>query len=194
MKPETDLVPTPSQTVGPFFAIELTTVEHCFKCVAGPQAQGERAWITFRVLDGDGVPVDDAMLEIWQADSNGKYNHPDDVQTKKLDPGWMGFGRIATGEDGNCGLETIRPGGVAQSAPTQAPHLTVAVFARGMPKQLYTRVYFAGDAANDEDPILQLVSSERRETLMARPDPARPGDWSFDIRLQGDKETVFFDV
>ncbi len=194
MKPETDLVPTPSQTVGPFFAIELTTVEHCVKCVASPQAQGKRVWITFRVLDGDGVPVDDAMLEIWQADSNGKYNHPDDVQPKKLDPGWIGFGRIATGEDGCCLLETIRPGNVAQSAPAQAPHLTVAVFARGMPKQLYTRVYFAGDAANDEDPILQLVPSERRETLLARPDPARPGYWSFDIRLQGDKETVFFDV
>jgi protocatechuate 3,4-dioxygenase, alpha subunit len=193
LKPDTEPVPTPSQTVGPFFAIELTTDEHCVKCVTGPQTQGKRVWITFRVLDGDGVPVDDAMLEIWQADSNGKYNHPEDVQPKKLDPGWMGFGRIATGEDGGCVLETIRPGRVAQSTP-QAPHLTIAVFARGMLKPLYTRVYFAGDAANDEDPILRLVPPERRETLLARPDSARPGYWSFDIRLQGDQETVFFDV
>ena len=193
MKRDTDLVPTPSQTVGPFFAIELTTDEHCVQCVAGPQAQGKRVWIKFRVLDGDGVPVNDAMLEIWQADTNGRYNHPDDVQPKKLDPGWMGFGRIATGDDGSCELETIRPGLVAQGA-AQAPHLTLAVFARGMLKQLYTRVYFAGDAVNEEDPILRLVPPARRETLLARPDPARPGYWSFDIRLQGDQETVFFDV
>lgn len=193
MKTDTDLVPTPSQTVGPFFAVELTTDEHCIKCVAGPEDQGERLGIRFRVLDGDGVPVDDAMLEIWQADSHGKYNHPEDVQPKKLDPGWMGFGRIATGDDGSCVLETIKPGRVAQGT-AQAPHLTIAVFARGMLKPLYTRLYFAEDAANGEDPILRLVPSERRETLLARPDPARPGCWSFDIRLQGDQETVFFDV
>ena len=193
MKRDTDLVPTPSQTAGPFFAIELTTDEHCVKCVAGPQAGGERAWITFRVLDGDGVPVNDAMLEIWQADSNGKYNHPDDMQPKKLDPGWRGFGRVATGEDGTCVLETIRPGCVGPGTQ-QAPHLTIAVFARGMLKPLYTRVYFTGDAANDEDSILGLVPPERRETLLARPDPGRPGYWFFDVRLQGDRETVFFDV
>ncbi len=188
-----DLVPTPSQTVGPFFAIELTTGEHCVQCVASPQAKGERVWITFRVFDGDGAPVHDAMLEIWQADSNGKYNHPDDIQPKSLDPGWKGFGRIATGADGSGVLETIRPGRVVQGTP-QAPHLTLAVFARGMLKPLYTRVYFAGDAANDEDPILALVPPDRRETLLARPDSAPPGYWSFDVRLQGDQETVFFDV
>ena len=193
MKPDEGLTPTPSQTVGPFFQIELTTDEHCVRSVAGPQAQGKPVWISFRVLDGDGVPVDDAMLEIWQANSNGKYNHPEDVQPKELDPGWIGFGRIATGEDGSCVLETIKPGRVAH-ATLQAPHLAVAVFARGMLKQLYTRVYFAGDAANDEDPILQLVPPDRRDTLMARPDPARAEYWLFDVRLQGDQETVFFDV
>ena len=193
MKPDTDLVPTPSQTVGPFFKIELTADGHCVNCVAGPQAQGERLWIKFRVLDGDGAPVDDAMLEIWQADANGKYNHPDDPQPKQLDPGWIGFGRIATGEDGSCLLETIKPGPVASNT-LQAPHLTIAVYARGMLKQLYTRVYFAGDAANDRDPILQSVPPDRRDTLMARPDSARPGHWLFDVRLQGSQETVFFDV
>jgi protocatechuate 3,4-dioxygenase alpha subunit len=193
LNPDTNLVPTPSQTVGPFFRIELTADEHCTRCVAGPQAKGERVWITFRVLDGDGAPVNDAMLEIWQADSNGKYNHADDSQPKPLDPGWTGFGRLATGEDGSCVLETIKPGPVPNGT-LQAPHLTLAVFARGMLKQLYTRVYFAGDAANDKDPVLQLAPPERRDTLMARPDPARPGYWLFDVILQGDRETVFFDV
>ena len=193
MKPEMDLVPTPSQTVGPFFKIELTTDEHCVKCVAGPQAKGDRVWIKFRVLDGDCVPVNDAMLEIWQADANGKYKHPDDLQPGKLDPSWIGFGRLATGEDGSCELESIRPGRVGYNA-LPAPHLTVAVFARGMLKQLYTRVYFSGDPANDEDPTLQLVPPDRRNTLMAQPDPAGPGHWLFDVRLQGDQETVFFDV
>lgn len=188
-----DSVPTASQTVGPFFQIELTTDEHCVRCIAGPKEKGERAWITFRVLDGDGVPVDDAMLEIWQADSNGKYNHPDDPQPGMPDQDWIGFGRLATGEDGSCVLETIKPGCVRHNS-TQAPHLTVAVFARGMLKQLYTRVYFAGDAETDRDPILSLVPAERRDTLMAKPDSARPGHWRFDVRLQGEQETVFFDV
>jgi protocatechuate 3,4-dioxygenase alpha subunit len=193
LSPDTNLVPTPSQTVGPYFRMELTTDEHCVRRVAGPHVKGEHAWITFRVLDGDGVPVNDAMLEIWQADSNGKYNHPDDPQPKQPDPGWIGFGRLGAGEDGRCVLETIKPGRVSNGT-LQAPHLTVAVFARGMLKQLYTRVYFAGDAANDEDPILQLVPQDRRDTLLAQPDPARPGHWMFDVRLQGDLETVFFDV
>jgi protocatechuate 3,4-dioxygenase alpha subunit len=187
------LVPTPSQTVGPFFKIELTTDEHCVKCIAGPNTPGERAWITFRVLDGDGVPVDDAMLEIWQADANGRYHHPDDPRPGTPDPDWLGFGRIATGADGSCVLETIRPGCVRHNT-LQAPHLTVAVFARGMLKQLHTRVYFAGDLANEQDPVLSLVPADRRDTLMAKPDSARPGHWSFEMRLQGDQESVFFDV
>ncbi|HZQ19917.1 MAG TPA: protocatechuate 3,4-dioxygenase subunit alpha [Terriglobales bacterium] len=193
MKVETEFVPTPSQTVGPFFAIELTTDEHCVRCIAGPHAQGERIWITFRVLDGDGLPVDDAMIEIWQADSNGKYNHPDDVQSKPLDNGWIGFGRLATREDGTCVLETIKPGRVGHNLP-QAPHVSIAIFARGMMKQLFTRAYFAGDPANDEDPILSRMPAARRETLFAHPDLNNPGHWRFEIRLQGDRETVFFDV
>jgi protocatechuate 3,4-dioxygenase, alpha subunit len=193
LRANTDLVPTPSQTVGPFFKMELTTDEHCVTCVAGAQAKGERVWITFRVLDGDGAPVDDALLEIWQADSNGKYNHPDDPQPKPIDAGWVGFGRLGSREDGTCVLETIKPGRVPGNT-LQAPHLALAVFARGMLKQLYTRVYFSGDAANDDDPVLQLIPPERRETLMARPDASRPGDWLFDVILQGDRETVFFDV
>jgi protocatechuate 3,4-dioxygenase, alpha subunit len=184
---------TPSQTVGPFFQIELTTDEHCVSCISGPQATGERVWITFRVLDGAGAPVDDAMLEIWQADSRGKYNHPDDPQSGSPDPGWIGFGRLASAKDGRCELETIKPGTVRHNI-TQAPHLTIAVFARGMLKQLYTRVYFAGEVGNDADPVLSLVPADRRDTLVAKPDPGRPRHWHFDVRLQGEQETVFFDV
>lgn len=203
-----DFVPTPSQTVGPFFHFELTTDEHCVRCIAGPQAEGERIWITFRVLDGDGAPLNDAMLEIWQADANGIYNHPDDPRSKegreqnaaRADSAqkWLGFGRLATSEDGSCELETIKPGTVAgnasQGKAAQAPHLNIAVFARGMLKQLYTRVYFAGDESNAADPVLNLVPESRRATLLARPDPSRPNHWRFDVRLQGGQETVFFDV
>lgn len=205
-----DSVPTPSQTVGPFFHFELTTDEHSVRCIAGPQAEGERIWITFRVLDGDGAPLNDAMLEIWQADANGIYNHPDDPRSKengakdvaRADSAqkWLGFGRLATSEDGSCELETIKPGKVAgppsQGSTAQAPHLNVAVFARGMLKQLFTRVYFAGDAsnANIEDPVLNLVPESRRATLLAQPVPSRPNHWRFDVHLQGEQETVFFDV
>lgn len=188
-----DLVPTPSQTVGPFFKIELTADEHCVPCLARPNTKGERAWITFRVLDGEGAPVDDAMLEIWQADSTGRYNHPDDPRRGTPEEGWAGFGRVATGQDGSCVLETIRPGSVSYNS-VQAPHLNVAVFARGMLKQLYTRVYFAGDAANESDPVLARVPPDRRDTLLAKPDSSHPGHWKFDLRLQGEQETVFFDV
>jgi protocatechuate 3,4-dioxygenase alpha subunit len=190
-----DLVPNPSQTVGPFFHFCLTTEKTCVGAIAGPQAKGERVLLTVRVLDGDGVGLGDAMIEIWQANAEGKYNHPDDLQQKTADPSFLGFGRMGTTEDGLCEFETIKPGRVPGPGDTlQAPHLNLAVFARGMLKQLYTRIYFAGDPANQEDPVLALVPAERRETLMAHPDTARPGGWRFDLRLQGENETAFFDV
>ena len=190
-----DLVPTPSQTVGPFFHFCLTTEKNCVGCIAGPQVKGERVWLTIRVVDGNGEGLPDAMIEIWQADSEGKYNHPDDWQQKKVDPEFLGFGRMGTSESGICEFETIRPGRVPGPGNTpQAPHLNVAVFARGMLKQLYTRIYFAGDPVNPEDPVLALVPAERRETLIAHPDSARPGGWRFAVRLQGEDETVFFDI
>lgn len=195
MRADTDFVPTPSQTVGPYFAIGLTTEKHCVGCIAGAQVKGDRLWIRFRVIDGDGVPVNDAMIEIWQANAEGKYNHPDDRQDKAIEASFLGFGRLGTGEDGSCEFETIRPGRIpGVDGVLQAPHLSVAVFARGMLKQLYTRVYFFGDPANSEDPILALVPPARRETLLARQDSSRPSHWNLDIHLQGDEETVFFDV
>ncbi|HEX3352111.1 MAG TPA: protocatechuate 3,4-dioxygenase subunit alpha [Terriglobales bacterium] len=190
-----DLVPTPSQTVGPFFHFCLTTDKNCVACIAGPKVRGERVWLSIRVLDGNGEAINDAMIEIWQANSEGKYNHPDDPQPKPVEPEFLGFGRMGTAKDGSCEFETIKPGRVpGPEAVLQAPHLNVAVFARGMLKQLYTRIYFAGDAANREDPVFALVPAERRETLMAHPDPTHPGGWRFNVRLQGDDETVFFDV
>jgi protocatechuate 3,4-dioxygenase, alpha subunit len=189
-----DLTPTPSQTVGPFFHFCLTTQKCCIKRIAGPRAKGERVWLKIRVVDGDDVPVDDAMVEIWQANAEGKYNHPDDPQQKSVDSEFVGFGRLGTEEDGSCEFETIRPGRVPGPGDAlQAPHLNIAVFGRGMLKQLFTRVYFADDPANPDDPVLALVPPSRRETLLARPD-ASPGHWHFDIHLQGAQETVFFDV
>ena len=188
------LVPTASQTVGPYFYLGLTG-PRSVESLTGPHAQGEPITITFRVLDGEGQPVPDAMLEIWQADANGKYKHLEDTQAKPLDPDCEGYGRMGTDGAGRCGFQTIKPGRVpGPKDRLQAPHLNLSVFARGLLKRLATRVYFAGEAANDEDFVLSLVPEERRGTLLARPDSARPGFWQFDVRLQGEQETVFFDV
>ena len=189
-----DLIPTASQTAGPYLHLGMTATRSV-KCIAAPQTTGERVWLTCRVIDGDGAPVDDAMVEIWQANAEGKYNHPDDTRRMAADSAWFGFGRMATAEDGSCEFETIKPGRVPGSGNVlQAPHLNLAIFARGMLKQLCTRVYFAGDPANSDDAVIALVPPPRRETLLAQPDPARPGHWRFDIHLQGGQETVFFDV
>ena len=185
-----DTVPTPSQTVGPFFHFCLTKPEHCISRLTGPQTKGERVFLVCRVFDGEGVPVPDAMIEIWQADADGHYHSVGESQKSSADPTWRGFGRMGTNEDGSCEFETVKPGHVSG----QAPHLEVAVFARGVLKQLFTRIYFAGDPANEQDPVLALVPMERRETLMAQHDHRHPGHWSFDINFQGEQETVFFDV
>jgi protocatechuate 3,4-dioxygenase alpha subunit len=147
------------------------------------------------VFDADGTPVNDAMIEIWQADAQGRYRHPDDVRSRNVESGFIGFGRAATDENGMCEFETIKPGSVpgAQDAP-QAPHLNIAVYARGILLQLYTRIYFAGDPANERDPVLALVPADRRGTLMAQADPAGAGHWVFECRLSGERETVFFDI
>lgn len=190
-----DLAPTPSQTVGPFFQVELTAANHCVRCIASPEAKGERVHLTCRMFDGNGVPVNDAMIEIWQADAEGRYRSPEDPGGETADPACRGFGRQATDEAGSCEFETIKPGRVAgPDTRFQAPHFLVAVFARGLLKQVFTRIYFANDPANVEDPVLAMVPQERRETLLAHPDPAAQGRWNFDIRLQGERETVFFDL
>jgi len=188
-----DLIPTPSQTVGPFFHLGLPA--NFDGTLAGPNAKGERVRLICRIFDGDGAPVPDAMVELWQANAEGKYHHPDDFQNKALDPAFRGFGRMATSQDGSCIFETIRPGRVpGPGNKWQAPHLAVSVFARGILKRLATRIYFSGDPANGEDAVLALVPADRRDTLMAHPDDEHPGTWKFEVHLCGDRETVFFDV
>lgn len=187
-----DLTPTPSQTVGPFFHFSLTSDTHCIQRIAGPDVTGERIWLRCRVFDGDGQPVPDALIEIWQADADGRYHASNEGETGS---GFRGFGRMSTREDGSCEFETIKPGPVPGPGDVlQSPHFEVAVFGRGLLKQLFTRIYFAGDPRNQADPVLLLVPEHRRETLVAHPDRTRAAYWQFDIHLQGEHETVFFDV
>lgn len=189
-----DLTPIPSQTVGPYFRIGLTDPKSVAQ-IARQGVKGERVKLTCTVLDAEGQPMNDAMIEIWQANADGKYNHQDDKQEKPVDPAFMGFGRLATNDDGICVFETIRPGRVpGPKDALQAPHLAVSVFGRGLLRRLPTRIYFAGDPANDEDPILALVPKERRDTLMAQPVKGQKGAWQFTVRFGGEHETVFFDV
>lgn len=193
MRDSLDLTPTPAQTAGPFFHLGCTT-SHSISCIAGPDAKGQRVRLICRVLDGEGIPLDDAMIEIWQADSQGRYNDPADSRAGDRDPACGGFGRLATDRNGLCVFETIKPGRVPGNGSVQAPHYNVSVFARGVLKRLATRIYFADDPANDDDPILALVPEGRHSTLMAHSDFTNPGEWRFDIRLCGQDETVFFDV
>jgi protocatechuate 3,4-dioxygenase, alpha subunit len=191
---KTDLTPIPSQTVGPYFQIGLTG-PWAISQIAGPNAKGERVKLVCTVFDGEGKPVPDGIIEIWQANADGKYNHPSDKQRKPIDPDFPGFGRQGTNDEGICSFETIKPGRVPGGTDRlQAPHLEVSVLARGLLKRLATRIYFAGDAANEEDPVLALVPRGRRVTLMAQPIADEPGAWRHDIHLSGKKETVFFDV
>jgi protocatechuate 3,4-dioxygenase alpha subunit len=186
--------PTASQTAGPFFHLGLTSKGSVGNLVK-PETRGERIRLLCRVLDGDGLPVPDAMIEIWQANAEGKYNHPDDDQQKPPDPAFLGFGRLATDDNGACVFTTIRPGRVpGTGGKLQASHINVSVFARGILKRLATRMYFSGDPAAAQDPVLTLVPQHRRSTLLAREDQACSGDWHFDIHLCGPQETVFFDV
>jgi protocatechuate 3,4-dioxygenase, alpha subunit len=186
--------PTPSQTVGPYLRIGLTQ-KHAVGRIAGSQAQGEAFRLTCRVFDGDGVPVNDAMIEVWQADARGRYHHPEDPLAGDADPHCAGFGRMGTDENGSMTFQSVKPGPVpGVSGHVQAPHLNVLVFSRGLLQHQFTRMYFAGEPANHEDSVLAMVPEERRDTLMAQPDPERSGHWRFDIYLCGERETVFFDV
>ncbi len=183
----------PSQTVGPFFHFGLTA-NAALGCMAGPQARGERIRLRFTLRDGDGRPVPDGMIELWQADAAGRYHHPADTRPLAPDPAFCGFGRLATNAEGQCTFETIRPGRVPDGRGScQAAHILVSVFARGLLGRLCTRVYFAGDPALADDPVLTLVPDVRRQTLIACPGTSA-GHWDFEIHLQGERETVFFDL
>ena len=186
------LIPTASQTVGPFFGYALPHAEWADLTRFG--AEGEKIRLNGRVLDGDGAAVPDALLEIWQANAAGKYDHAEDTQAKPIDGKFHGFGRAATDKDGRFRFITVKPGRVpGRGNALQAPHIALTVFARGLLKHLVTRIYFAGEQANDSDPVLAKVEDPgRRRTLLAQPDGA--GAWRFDVVLQGPNETVFFEV
>jgi protocatechuate 3,4-dioxygenase alpha subunit len=184
---------TTSQTIGPFFEIGLHWLVQ--NSLAEDGVAGERVRIEGRVLDGDGVPVPDAFLEVWQANAHGKYAHPEDSQPKPIDPKFMGYGRIPTNREGIFRFTTIKPGPVpGPDGNEQAPHLLVSVFMRGLLRRLVTRVYFPDEPLNAADYILKLVEPERRSTLIAKRISGHPGALEWNVILQGSNETVFFDL
>jgi len=179
-----------SQTIGPYLRIGLEWMQ--IEDMAPKGVAGERVSIRGRVIDADGKPVNDAAVEIWQANSQGRYAHPEDKQEKPLEKNFRGYGRSLTDDKGAFRFDTIKPGRVpGPGGRLQAPHLNVTIFMRGLLKQLQTRVYFPNEAANTEDPVLALVPAERRTTLVARANPDRTLEWN--VVLQGKNETVFFD-
>ena len=186
---------TTSQTVGPFFHDCLLRADATRNVLTEAETLGERIRIQGRVLDGDGAGVPDAMIEIWQANAAGRYNHPDDTRDLPLDPTFMGFGRSGTDADGMFWFETIKPGRVPFQDELQAPHICITVFARGLLNHLPTRLYFADDLSNAQDAVLNRVPPERRATLLAQPS-SQDGKrvYHLDIQLQGADETVFFNL
>ena len=192
---------TPSQTVGPYFAYGLTSKgqydwNDAFSSnLVTADTSGERVRVEGRVFDGDGAPVPDCMLEIWQADAQGRFADPQDKRAQP-NSSFRGFGRCGTDKDGGYGFDTIKPGSVPDpDGKPQAPHLVLAIFARGMLLQNYSRIYFGGEAANAIDPVLALVPIDRRATLIAQQANCNGNAvYRLDIHLQGDNEMVFFDV
>jgi protocatechuate 3,4-dioxygenase alpha subunit len=183
---------TSSQTVGPYLHIGMTWLFTDNLVATG--VAGEPITIGGRVTDADGQPVDDALVEIWQANSHGRYAHPEDTGTAPLEPGFHGFGRVPTDANGAFRFTTIKPGRVpAPGGGLQAPHINVTIFMRGMLRHLITRIYFPDDPANAGDAVLQSVPAARRDTLVARPEPGKPTALTWSVRLQGEGETVFFD-
>jgi protocatechuate 3,4-dioxygenase, alpha subunit len=179
---------TPSQTVGPFLSIGLTWPDGADAVAAGTPGA---VVIRGRLTDGAGDPVPDGLIETWQADPDGRFDHPDDPRGAVARPGFRGFGRCPTGADGSFAIRTLKPGALpAEDGATEAPHLAVSVFARGLLDRVVTRLYFPDeDAANAADPVLSALDPADRSALIAQPDG--DGGLRFDIRLQGDGETPF---
>jgi protocatechuate 3,4-dioxygenase alpha subunit len=175
---------TPSQTVGPYLAIAMRWTDGPFVV---PEGTSGAVRIAGRVLDGAGAPIDDAEVETWQADADGSFPAEADAAP------FRGFGRSVTDAEGRWGILTIKPGRVpAADGTLQAPHVAVAIFARGLLKPVWSRIYFGDeDEANAADPVLAGVAPSRRGTLVAQ--PAADG-YHLDFRLQGEDETVFFDA
>jgi protocatechuate 3,4-dioxygenase, alpha subunit len=182
---------TPSQTVGPFFSIGL---ERLNRANLAEGNAGERVTIQGRVLDGDGQPVPDAILEIWQADADGRYHHPEHADAPNEAISAFGFGRIPTDDQGRFSFTTIKPGPVhGPDGKPQAPHLQISVFMRGLLKQLVTRLYFPDEPLNASDVVLEVVPESRRITLIAQKARPEVNALEWNVHLQGASETVFFD-
>jgi protocatechuate 3,4-dioxygenase, alpha subunit len=182
---QTRPIQSASQTVGPFFHNAL--IRGGENIMVNDQTRGTRIWLRGRVLDGDAQPVPDAMLEIWQADTSGRFNHESDAEHAQADPHFVGFGRSPTDANGAYWFRTIKPG-----PRDAAPHINLRLFMRGLLSHLVTRIYFS-DEANDA--ALGFLEPARRSTLIATREDAADGlTYRFDIHLQGDLETVFFDV
>jgi protocatechuate 3,4-dioxygenase, alpha subunit len=194
----TTLKQTPSQTVGPYFAYGLCPQQYDFdykslftSVLADREAAGEHITIVGQVFDGDGNAVGDAMIEMSQVDANGHYP---ESREEILKTGFHGFARMGTGTDPHKRfiIETVKPG---RANPDDAPHINVILTMRGMLLHTFTRIYFEDEAqANEQDAVLAAVPAERRGTLIARREPNSANVYRFDIRMQGDKETVFFDL
>jgi protocatechuate 3,4-dioxygenase alpha subunit len=186
---------TPSQTVGPFFGVGLSRPSQSQHVLVTDLTEGERVRIEGTVLDGAGQPVDDALVEIWQANAHGRYRHPLDSGPAPLDPAFIGFGRCPTDPGGAFRFDTVKPGAIQGAGGVRhAPHINVTVFARGMLVHAFTRMYFADDPL-ETDPTLAQVDVPRRGTLIGER-TLHDGQlvYRWDIRLQGDRETVFFDA
>ncbi|MGX1348392.1 protocatechuate 3,4-dioxygenase alpha subunit [Bradyrhizobium elkanii] len=191
---------TPSQTVGPYFKYGLTPNgeyewnDAFTSNLLTPDVSGERIRVEGKVYDGDGAVIPDCMLEIWQADAQGRFSDPQDARALP-NSSFKGFGRCGTDKNGAYAFDTIKPGVVPDAdGKPQAPHILLAVFARGMLLHLYTRIYFDDEAGNADDSTLALVPADRRATLIARRKAGAGNAYTFDVHLQGDNETVFFDV
>jgi protocatechuate 3,4-dioxygenase alpha subunit len=183
--------PTPSQTVGPFFHHALPFEGGGILVRAG--TRGKRIVIEGTVRDGAGAAAGDVLIETWQADAGGRYHHPEDRQPQPMDEAFDGFGRVPTSDYGRFVIETVKPGAVpGPRGRAQAPHVVLGILGRGVLTRLVTRLYFDDEAANAQDPILEMVPANRCRTLIAR--RLAEGRYHFDIVLQGQDETVFFDV
>lgn len=193
---------TPSQTVGPYFAYGLAAPQYGYPftgiasgTVANEDTEGTRIRVMGQVFDGAGEVIPDALIELWQANAFGRYNHPEDRRRDNYDPRFKGFGRFGTGTDplNRFIFDTVKPGAIGDG---QAPHLNFIVMMRGLLLHAYTRMYFSDEAeANAKDPVLNSVPEERRHTLIGKREQGPTGIvYRFDIHMQGDNETVFFDV
>ena len=186
------LAPTPSQTIGPYFGFALPWSDGPFVVAEGTDGAIRLEGV---LLDGAGKPVPDGLIETWQADADGRFAHPDDPRGAVAWTGFRGFGRCATNAEGGYSILTVKPGAVPGPGESlQAPHITMSVFARGMLQRLVTRVYFADEPERNKlDPVLAGMrgGDEMRRTLLAQPTES---GYRFDIRLQGQDETVFFAI